>query len=120
MGREAVFYNRDRRAFARSPIWPILFACACAASPISSLVSGSEGYYAMLPAVGSMLAVVAFYQRVPSRTRLIGFFSQLLWLIYAICIINYSSAVCNGVLMLSAIVGSVREYTRKKRSKGIS
>lgn len=120
MGREAVFYNRDKRAFARSPIWPIFFVFACAASPIYSLVSGNEGYYALLPAIGSMLAVVAFYQRVPSRTRLVGFFSQLLWLIYSLFILNYSSAVCNTVLMISAIVGGVREYVRKKRSKGLS
>ena len=117
MGREVVFYNRDKRAFARSLLWPIFFIALAAASPIYSLISGSEGWYAILPAIGSSLAVVAFYQRVPSRTRLIGFFSQLLWLIYALFIANYSAIVCNSVMIVSAIVGSLREYLRKNNRK---
>ena len=116
MCRETVFYNRGKRAFADCPIWLPLFLIVTAISPIHSLVSGNEGLYALLPAVGSMLAVIAFYQKKPSHTRCIGFFSQLLWLIYAIFILNYSSIVCNSVMIVSAIVGSLRELWRGRKS----
>lgn len=115
MGRETVFYNRDRYEICKNRLWLPFFMVATAASPLISLLSGKEGLYALLAAAGSMLGVIAFYQRDPNITRAVGFFAQLLWLGYAIFIRNYSSAVCNSVLIISAVVGTFRAlYHRKK------
>ncbi len=115
MGREFVFYHRDKRTFARSPLWPVVFLLITLISPAVSLFSGNEGLYALLPAFGSMFGVLAFYQMKPNMTRTLGFCSQLLWLIYGICLLNYSAIVCNSVLLVSAVVGSIRAHVRGKK-----
>lgn len=117
MGREVVFYNRDKRKFASSPLWLPLFLVITAISPMVSLISGREGWYAILPALGSMAAVIAFYQRRPAMTRVVGFFSQVLWLIYACFILNYSSIVCNIILIISAVAGTIRALVGKKQGQ---
>ena len=117
MLRETVFYFRDKRRFANSIFWPILFMLAAAVSPVLSLVSGKESWYAVLPALGSMVAVLAFYQRRPGLVRLFGSFSQSMWLLYAIFMLNYSSIVCNTVLLLSAVAGGVRALCQRRREE---
>ncbi|MBR7181340.1 MAG: YgjV family protein, partial [Clostridia bacterium] len=49
MGREVVFYNRDKRRFAKSVLWLYFFLAVTVASPLFSLISGREGWYAILP-----------------------------------------------------------------------
>ncbi|MBQ8894820.1 MAG: YgjV family protein [Clostridia bacterium] len=114
MGRETVFYFRDKKKWASTPLWLAVFLFITAASPVFSLISGREGWYALFPAAGSMLGVIAFYQKKPAATRAVGFFSQALWLIYACFIRNYSSAVCNAVLLASAVAGTVRAGVKNK------
>lgn len=108
MGRETVFYHRDKKRWASHPLWLVLFLVITAISPTISLLSGKEGWYALFPAVGSMIAVVAFYLRNPAATRAVGFFSQALWLTYACFILNYSAIASNSVLLISAVAGSIR------------
>lgn len=114
MGREAVFYHRGKKKWASTPLWLAVFLLVTAVSPAFSLISGREGWYAVFPAIGSMLGVIAFYQSRPSATRAVGFFSHVLWLIYACFIRNYSSAVCNAVLLTSTIVGTIRAKIKEK------
>ena len=117
--RELVFYNRDRSKICGNRIWLPIFLIATLISPIVSMISGAEGLYALLPAFGSAFAVIGFYQKNPRLTRRIGFFAQLLWLIYAIFVQNYSSIVCNAILIASTIAGELRAFyiERKKKEK---
>lgn len=115
MGRETVFYNRDKRRWASSPIWLVVFLAVTAVSPMMSLISGKEGWYAILPALGSMAAVIGFYSRRPAITRYVSFLANGLWLIYAIFVENISSIVCNIVLLISAVTGLILAYVNRKR-----
>jgi hypothetical protein len=115
MGRETVFYNRDKRRWASSPIWLAVFLLVTAVSPVMSLISGKEGWYAILPALGSMAAVIGFYSRKPAITRYVSFLANGLWLIYAVFVHNISSIVCNIVLLTSAVTGLILAYVNKKR-----
>ncbi len=117
MGREAVFYNRDKRKWASSPLWLWFFLAVTAASPIVSMVSGKEGAYALLPALGSIFAVIGFYSRNPAFTRSISFLANGLWLVYNIWIHNYSASVSGVILLLSAAVGTVHAWRQKRRSE---
>lgn len=115
MGREAVFYLRDSKPFFAKRFWLWFFVVVVLISPAISLVKGEEGLFALLPAVGSALAVFAFYHRDPAFTRGVGLVSHAFWLVYAIAIHNISSSVCNAVLILSALSGMVRERIAKRR-----
>lgn len=109
MGRETVFYYRDKKKWAAHPGWLVLFLMITAVSPMATLLGGREGWASLFPAVGSILAVIAFYQRKPSITRTVGFFAQLFWLVYACLILNYSSILCNAVQVVAAVAGAVRK-----------
>lgn len=115
MGRETVFYNRDKRRWASSPIWLVVFLLVTAVSPMMSLISGKEGWYAVLPALGSMAAVIGFYSRKPAITRYVSFLANGLWLTYAIFVHNVSSIVCNIVLLTSAVTGLILAYVNRKK-----
>lgn len=117
MGRETVFYNRDKHKWADSRLWLIFFMAVTAVSPMMSLISGKEGWYAVLPALGSMAAVVGFYSRYPAVTRYVSFLANGLWLAYNIIIHNISASVSGVILLLSAAVGTVMMLIQRHRLK---
>jgi hypothetical protein len=117
MGREVVFYNRDKRKWASLIVWPVLFMIITAVSPMMSLINGKEGWYAILPAMGSMAAVIGFYSRRPNVTRYISFLANGLWLAYNIIIRNVSASVSGVILLLSATVGTVTMLLQRRRLK---
>ena len=117
MGREVVFYHRGSKKWASHRIWLPFFLLITAASPTVALVTGKEGWIGLLPAVGSVLGVITFYQKKPAATRCFGFFAQSLWLVYACLIHNVPSAACNTVLVISTVAGTVRAIVAKKREE---
>lgn len=117
MGRETVFYNRDKRKWASSWLWLVFFLTVTAISPMYSLISGKEGWYAILPALGSMAAVVAFYSRRPALTRYIGFFANGLWMIYNVICHNVTASISSVILISSGVVGTVLMLMQRRRLK---
>lgn len=113
--REIIFYNRDRYRWASSLLWPILFVLLMGLSPVLTWA----GPISLLPAAGSALAVVAFYMRRPTHTRIIGVFAQLLWLIYSVYTVNYGAILCNVVLIVSALTGLACDLHRRRKQKAL-
>lgn len=113
--RDFVFYNRGRKKWATNIAWLFVYLIAMSISPFFTW----QGPISLLPAIGSALAVVAFYCKRPLHTRVIGLFSQLLWLIYTVLSLNIISAVQNTILLISVLVGlghDWREYKAKKKA----
>jgi hypothetical protein len=75
-----------------------------------------QGPISLLPAIGSALAVIAFYCKQPLHIRLFGLVAQLLWLIYTILSFNVVSAIQNVILIISILLGLLRDY-REYRAK---
>ena len=117
VGRGIVFYYRDKKKWASTLLWPILFIVVTAISPIATLISGREGWYAILPAIGSIVAVISFYSRRPNFTRYTSFLANGLWLVYNILISNYSGIVAGVILLLSAAVGTVMMLVQQHQLK---
>lgn len=117
MGRETVFALKEKKRIFASPFWLVFFLIVTAISPLYSLISGKEGYIAILPAAGSLLAVIGFYQSKPQRIRLIGLVAQSLWFVYALLSHNLSAAVGNAVLIVSSLVGIFRAVIRAKKQQ---
>lgn len=118
MCREAVFSQRGKRKLFSGYIWLWLFLILSLISPTVSLLKGGEGLWSILPALGSAIAVIAFYHNNATYTRIIGLVSQVLWLIYSIGIKNFSSTVCNIVLIISAVSGIIRDIIGNKKAWG--
>lgn len=111
--REVVFYNRNRKKWASHRFWLYLFIAFMGAAPLLSWA----GYISLLPAVGSIIAVVAFYVDSPKATRAIGLTSQFFWLAYVIFTRNYGAILSNAVLIVSAVAGLIRDAFEKKGMK---
>jgi hypothetical protein len=79
-------------------------------------LGGKEGWYAILPALGSMAAVIGFYSRRPTVTRSVSFLANGLWLAYDVIISNVTAALSGTILLLSALVGTAR-YLWQHRKK---
>ena len=118
MGRETVFYNRERKKWADHLIWLYVFIAITLLSPILELIKSSElSLIPLLPAVGSVFAVISFYSKKPSVMRIFGFIAQVFWLAYGICIFNISAVICNVLTITSALIGTVRDMRAGADSK---
>ena len=117
MGREVVFYNRDKRKWASGKIWLVFFLVATAVSPMYSLISGKEGWYAILPAIGSIAAVIGFYSRSAEFSRYIGFFANGIWMVYNIICGKIPAITSSAILLLSGLIGTIWVLIHKHRLK---
>ena len=116
MIRETVFYNRDRKKWASYRIWLYIFIALTMLSPIFEWVKvGAFTWIPLLPATGSVFAVISFYSNKPRVMRYFGFVAQGFWLVYAIMLVNVSSIVCGALTITSAIIGTVREYRARRK-----
>ena len=116
-GRECVFYNRDKKKWATSRLWLFFFLAVTLVSPTISLVSGGEGWYAILPAIGSCASVIGFDSRHPNIMRYMSFVVNTLWRCYNVIINNVSATVSCVILLLSALIGTVNMLVQKKRER---
>ena len=109
--REIVFYNRTRHKWASYKLWLFLFVVLMGASPFLTWA----GPISILPALGSALAVVGFYLKNPTHTRIIGIFAHGLWLIYTVVTFNVGAILQNVILITSAIIGLIRDFIDKRK-----
>lgn len=118
MGREIVFYNRNRKAWAGHRIWFFVFMVLTLLSPAFEWIKiGELTWIPLLPAIGSVFAVVSFYSNRPAVMRYFGFAAQAFWLTYSFMLDNKSSIVCGVLTILSAVIGLVRETIVKKHAE---
>ena len=104
--REIIFYHRGRKKWADHIGWLFVFILDMSISPFFTW----QGPISLLPATGSALAVVAFYCKKPIHTRIFGLFVQGLWLAYTVMTYNLVAALQNLILIISALLGLVRDY----------
>lgn len=116
MGRETVFYNREKRKWASHRIWLYVFLLLTLISPILEWVeNGAFSWIPLCPAIGSMFAVVSFYSKKPRQMRYMGYCAQILWLAYGIGIGNVTATISSALILLSAVVGNIREARARKK-----
>ena len=111
--RDIVFYNRGRKKWASHIVWLFIYLVAMSISPFFTW----QGPISLLPAIGSALAVIAFYCKHPLHIRLFGLFAQILWLIYTVLSLNMVAAIQNVILIFSVLMGLMRDYREYKAKK---
>ena len=118
MGREIVFINRDKKKWASSPWWLVFFIFVSLISPSVELIkAGKITVIPLLPAIGSVAAVVLFYSRKPIVMKWMAPVVYILWAIYDFAAKDYAALISEIITLVSAIIGLVREYKLRKKDK---
>ncbi len=113
--REFVFYHKDRKKWAKNKAWLIVFLFLMGAAPLVSW----QGCVSLLPAIGSILAVIGFYSGDPKFVRIWGMIGQSFWLLYSCIIFNLGGIIGSSLCIFGGILGLINEFRDKnqKRSK---
>lgn len=111
-GRGIVFYNKGKK-WASGIYIPIIFS---AITMLTTLLQW-KGWYTVLPAVGSVLAVIGFWCNRPRLVKLFNLPAVTLWLIYSIIIVSISSTIINVISIVTILISIIREFVAHIKAK---
>ena len=84
---------------------------------IISAVYTYEGILSMMSVVATMLYTYSVWQKKTSVYKILGIIIEVIWIIYNIYIVSIFGIIIEVVLLISAIIGIIREYKLKKENK---
>ena len=90
-------------------IWTVL----CAISMISAMYT-YEGFLSLMSVFATMLYTYSVWQKKISIYKILGIPVGIIWIIYNIYIVSIFGIVLEVVLLISAVIGIIREYKTKK------
>lgn len=111
-GRGIVFYNKGKK-WASGIYIPIIFS---AITMLTTLLQW-KGWYTVLPAVGSVLAVIGFWCNRPRLVKLFNLPAVTLWLIYSIIIVSISATIINIISIITILISIIREFVAHIKAK---
>ena len=111
-GRGIVFYNKGKK-WASGIYIPIIFSTI---TMLTTLLQW-KGWYTVLPAVGSVLAVIGFWCNRPRLVKLFNLPAVTLWLIYSIIIVSISSTIINVISIVTILISIIREFVAHIKAK---
>ena len=111
--REIVFYKSVDKKWASHRIWLYIFIVLMGAAPILTWM----GPVSLLPAIGSVVSVIAFYCREPQHTRIIGLAAMMPWFVYCTIIPNYGILLSMSIQLVAAVLGLIRDRKKPAAAK---
>ena len=111
IARALVYDQRDRRRWAGSFWWPVLFsvlAAVCVAVTWSSWID-------LFPLVGTLFSTVSLWQRDPAKIRLLTLPSPPCWFLYHFMAGSIGGTL-NEVFVLASILVAMIRYRKKSRA----
>ena len=115
MARETVFYNRGSKKWASYRWWLYVFVAFTFLSPILEFVGkGAFSFIPLIPATGSVFAVISFYSMKTRNMRILGIFAQLLWTLYGIIVFNPTALISSILTIVSIVIGAIRDMQDNK------
>lgn len=84
---------------------------------IISAVYTYEGILSMMSVVATMLYTYSVWQKKTSVYKILGIIIEVIWIIYNIYIVSIFGIIIEVVLLISAIIGIIRENKLKKENK---
>lgn len=111
--REFVFYHKDKKKWAQSKAWLIVFLVLMGAAPLVSW----QGTVSLLPAIGSILVVIGFYSSNPQFVRILGMVGQSFWLLYSCLILNLGGILGSSLCILGGMIGLIHDFKAKKKKE---
>jgi hypothetical protein len=119
--RESVFYFKDKKKWANSKFWLILFLLLMMISPLSVVLdptrSAAEKWVQILPAMGSSLAVIGLYMSKEQVLRILNLFAVTPWVIYNLFNNNIPALVNSCLGIVSVAWGLIMYFILDKKEK---
>ena len=84
---------------------------------IISAVFTYEGFLSLLSVFATMLYTYSVWQKKTSIYKMLGIIVEAIWMIYNIYIFSILGIIVEILLLISAIIGIIREYKLKKENK---
>ena len=84
---------------------------------IISAIYTYEGILSMMSVVATMLYTYSVWQKKTSIYKILGIIIEVIWIIYNIYIFSIFGIIVEIFLLISAIIGIIREYRLKKENK---
>ena len=111
--RGCVFLYRGKKKWASHRSVPIIFITL---TVFVTLIRW-QGWFSILPMVGSVLAVIGFWCASPEEIRRFNLPAVILWLIYGILIGSVSTVLSNTFSIVSIVISEIRAYLRKRKDR---
>ncbi len=117
VARSIVFFFRDKRTDKQNTAWLIVFLILVFFSPCYDIFVMKKEAYVLLPAIGSIIAVFAFYQKKASMVRLLGVISSVPWLIYTIVYFNLTATLNSAIQITVGTIMAIIFFVKEKKEK---
>lgn len=109
--RDIVYYHKGYKKWATHVAWLFFFLIATSITPLLSW----QGWFSVLPAVGSCIAAIGLYCTKTYITRLMTIATMICWIVYSCILFNPGALIASILSILSAIIGLVRDYKAYKQ-----
>lgn len=110
--REIVFYNRNTKKWAGTPIWVVVFILINLCLGIRTF----SVWYNIIPIVASALVTVSLWINNPDLTKKLSIPIATAFLIYDIFVGSYMGMINESISILSIIIYFIRKYKEEKRN----
>jgi len=84
---------------------------------IISAIYTYEGFLSLMSVFATMLYTYSVWQKKTSVYKILGVPVGIIWIIYNVYIASIFGIILEIVLLISAIIGIIREYKLKKENK---
>lgn len=110
--RALVFYQREKRKWARSPFWVGFFIAATVAITVFTF----ESWVDIFPLAGTIFTTIALSMTDAAKIRLWTLPSPPCWLTYNVLNGNIGG-ILNEIFVISSIVVGMFRFDRKKKAR---
>jgi hypothetical protein len=118
--RSLIFYQRGRKKWASHVLVPIFFAILT----IGCSLLDWGGLYSILPTVGSLFAIIGFWQDDPRLIKLLNLPCVTLWMIYNILSGSIGNSIANAIsvltILFSLTVAGIDYFKKAKATDSIA
>ena len=111
--RSLIFYQRGEKRWASHILVPIFFV----ALTVGCSLLDWGGAYSLLPTVGSIFAIVGFWQHDPRLIKLFNLPCVTLWMIYNVISGSIGTSIANAisiVTILASLIMAGIDYLKKR------
>lgn len=115
MVRNAIYTQKGRWAWVRTPFAPLAFIVLVIAAGLFSF--SLEGPISLLPMVAMIIQTVAYSITNERTIRICSLFVSPLWLIYDAIQLSAAGVICESLTIISIIVALIRFHQKPKGEK---
>ncbi|MBR3386525.1 YgjV family protein [Candidatus Saccharibacteria bacterium] len=108
LGRTVLFREKERNEHLNN-IW--VYVCVMSAYLVTSFLT-FDGFISLLPIIAEYIYTTALWQSEVSRIRYGTAVMVVFWLIYDLIVCAYPSAICDFIVLSSAIVSIVKFWKK--------